>query len=400
MSLLVKVHGKAIVANTILESIYLFIDNEKIQDISPLADCPPGLETVEIPQDQTIVPGFIDVHIHGIAGADVMDATPEALTTMAKALPAEGTTSFLATTMTQHQDQISRALQNAAEFMKDQPDSGQAEVLGIHLEGPFIHPNKKGAQPEAFILKPDTALFSKWQELAKGGIKLVTCAPEMENGLEFISYLHKNGVIASIGHSDAVYDDVKKAVAAGARHVTHLFNGMSGIHHREPGAAGSALLFQELMVELIADGIHVRPELFKLVHGAKGANRIILITDALRAKCLKDGVYDLGGQEASVKDGIATLADGTLAGSTLKMKDAFKNMIEFAALPILDVVQMTSVNPAQQLNIFDRKGSIEIGKDADLTILSSDYDVVLTICRGKIAYNGPKPADGSSGLVY
>ncbi|MEH7012094.1 N-acetylglucosamine-6-phosphate deacetylase [Neobacillus niacini] len=389
LSLLLMVHGKAVLENEVAESIYIFIENGKIQEIGPIKALPSHLENVEkieIPEGQTVVPGFIDVHIHGAAGADTMDATIEALETMAKALPAEGTTSFLATTITQKHENIENALRNAALYLKGHNDSGKADILGVHLEGPFINKKRAGAQPMEYIINPDIELFKHWQELAEGSIKLVTVAPELENGTNFVSYLHENEVIASIGHSDAVYEEMEHAVQAGAKQVTHLFNGMRGIHHREPGVAGSALLFKELMVELIADGIHVRPEVMKLVINAKGTEGMILITDAMRAKCLKNGIYDLGGQDVSVANGKALLADGTLAGSILKMNDSVKNILEAADISLSEAVQMASVNPAKQLNVYDRKGSISVGKDADLTILSNEYQVELTICRGEMAF--------------
>jgi N-acetylglucosamine-6-phosphate deacetylase len=389
LSLLLMVHGKAVLENEVAESIYVFIENGKIQEIGPINALPSHLaniKKVEIARDQYVVPGFIDVHIHGAAGADTMDATIEAIETMAKALPAEGTTSFLATTITQKHESIENALKNAAHYQKGHNDSGKAEVLGVHLEGPFINKKRAGAQPKEYIIDPDIELFKHWQELADGSIKLVTVAPELENGTNFIQYLHETGVSASIGHTDAVYEEMEKAVQAGAKQVTHLFNGMRGIHHREPGVAGSALIFKELMVELIADGIHVRPEVMKLVINAKGPEGMILITDAMRAKCLKNGVYDLGGQDVSVAEGKALLADGTLAGSILKMNDSIKNILNAAEIPISDAVQMASVNPAKQLNLYDRKGSISVGKDADITILSNEYQVELTFCRGEIAY--------------
>jgi N-acetylglucosamine-6-phosphate deacetylase len=389
MNLLLLVYGKAVVENEIKSSIYIYIENGKIQDIGSLSEIPSVYKegpTYEISENEILTPGFIDVHIHGVAGADTMDATTDALTTMAQALPAEGTTSFLATTITQKHENIEKALVNAADYRENHNASGQAEVIGIHLEGPFINTKRKGAQPEEYILDPDIELFKRWQELAKGDIKLVTVAPELENGTEFVRYLHETGVIASIGHTDAVYEEIKTAVEAGAKQVTHLFNGMRGIHHREPGVAGSALIFKELMVELIADGIHVSPEVIKMVLAAKGADGMILITDAMRAKCLKNGIYDLGGQDVHVADGKALLADGTLAGSILKMNDSFKNTMEFADVSLIEAVKMTSVNPAKQLNVFDRKGSITVGKDADLTILSENYQVQLTICRGETAY--------------
>jgi N-acetylglucosamine-6-phosphate deacetylase len=389
MNLLIMVPGKTILEKEIAEAIYIYIENGKIHDIGPINQVPSRFQEVtkiEIPKENTVVPGFIDVHIHGAAGADTMDATPEALTTIAKALPAEGTTSFLATTITQKHENIEKALANAADYCGNDNEPGKAEVLGVHLEGPFINIKRAGAQPKEYIIDPDVELFQHWQQLAAGKIKLVTVAPELENGTDFVRYLNENGVIASIGHSDAIYEEVETAVKAGAKQVTHLFNGMRGLHHREPGVAGSALLFKELMVELIADGIHVRPEIIKLVIDSKGADGMILITDAMRAKCLKSGIYDLGGQDVSVADGKALLADGTLAGSILKMNDSLKNTIEFAQVSLVNAVQMASVNPAKQLKVFDRKGSISPGKDADLTILTNDYQVDLTICRGEIAY--------------
>jgi N-acetylglucosamine-6-phosphate deacetylase len=389
LSLLLMVHGKAVLENEVAESIYILIENEKIKEMGPLKKLPSHLkdvEQIEISAGQNVVPGFIDVHIHGAAGADTMDASIEALETMAKALPAEGTTSFLATTITQKHEKIENALKNAAHYLKSHNNSGKADILGVHLEGPFINVKRAGAQPMEYIIDPDIKLFKQWQELAEGSIKLVTLAPELENGTNFVSYLNENNVIASIGHSDAIYEEMEKAVKAGAKQVTHLFNGMRGIHHREAGVAGSALLFKELMVELIADGIHVTPEVMKLVINAKGTEGMILITDAMRAKCLKNGVYDLGGQDVSVADGKALLADGTLAGSILKMNDSVKNILEAADISLSDTVQMASVNPAKQLNVYDSKGSISVGKDADITILSNDYKVEMTICRGEIAY--------------
>ena len=389
LSLVLMVHGNAVLENEVSRSSYVFIDNGKIREIGPITSLPSHLKNVkkiDIAENQTMVPGFIDVHIHGAAGADTMDATINALETMAKALPAEGTTSFLATTISQKHEKIENALINAAHYLKGHNDSGKADVLGVHLEGPFINKKRAGAQPMEYIMDPDIELFKHWQELAEGSIKLVTVAPELENGTNFVSYLHETGVIASIGHSDAIYEEMEKAVQAGAKQVTHLFNGMRGIHHREPGVAGSALLFKELMVELIADGIHIRPEVMQLVINAKGSEGMILITDAMRAKCLKNGVYDLGGQDVSVADGKALLADGTLAGSILKMNDSIKNILEAAEITLLQAVQMASVNPAKQLNLYDRKGSIAVGKDADITILSNDYQVETTFCRGEIAY--------------
>lgn len=367
---------------------YVKVSNGRIVEVGPINELieEGTLRKITLSPGCSLLPGMIDVHIHGAAGADTMDATEEALATMAAALPQEGTTSFLATTMTQTRNAIEQALTNAAQFIKEKQVAGKAEIVGIHLEGPFISPKRAGAQPPDHIIEPDLDLFKRWQELAKGHIKLVTLAPEEKNGLALTSYLKQTGVTASIGHSDATYQEVDEAIHAGASHVTHLFNGMRGLHHREPGVLGAALLRHELFTEIIADGIHARPEMIQLAYQQKTSKRMILITDSLRAKCLKNGTYDLGGQAVHVDDTKATLADGTLAGSILKMKDAVKNVISYTHCGLENIIEMTAVNPAKQLNIFDRKGSIAVGKDADLVIVDEHLEVVMTFCRGKLAY--------------
>ena len=370
-----------------IEKGFILIKDGKIAETGPLSSLPQHqAEVIDLPEDSIIVPGFIDVHIHGAGGADTMEATTEALTTMASILPEEGTTSFLATTITQDQKAIRKALENAAEYIEHHNQPGKAEVLGLHLEGPFINESRKGAQPAQHIITPDIEQFMRMQEASGNNIRLVTLAPEKENGNKLIAYLAENGVIASVGHSDATYGQMAEAVKAGATHVTHLFNGMRGMHHRDPGVAGAALLFDELKIEIITDGIHVVPEMVDLSIRAKGTDGVILITDSMRAKCLKSGTYDLGGQEVSVADGKALLADGTLAGSILKMKDALKNMIEFTGISLEEAVKLASENPARQLKVFDRKGSIASGKDADLVVLDRNYEVVMSFCRGVSSY--------------
>ncbi|MGP4077407.1 N-acetylglucosamine-6-phosphate deacetylase [Halobacillus sp. K22] len=334
----------------------------------------------------TLVPGFIDVHIHGADGHDVMDSTNEALTGMARSLPAEGTTSFLATTMTQSSENITRALKNIKKYMGSEPTGRQSEILGIHLEGPFLSKNKAGAQPHDHIIPPSTELFDRWQEESGNQIRLVTLAPERSGGSEFIRHVTGQGVVASIGHSEATFDQVEEAVNAGARHVTHLYNQMSGFHHRDPGVVGAALLNKRLKVEMIVDHVHSRPEAVQLAYHHTKAERTILITDAMRAKCLPEGVYDLGGQQVDVKDGEARLDDGTLAGSVLTLQKAVKNMQQHSELPWEDLVRITSLNAAEQLGFDKRKGKIEEGKDADLVLLDENLEVVMTICNGTIAY--------------
>ncbi|XJZ26447.1 N-acetylglucosamine-6-phosphate deacetylase [Bacillota bacterium Lsc_1132] len=367
---------------------YIKINNQKIIELDSLNNLSivDGYEVIDVPADYNAVPGFIDIHIHGVNGADVMDSTPEALDTMAAALPKEGTTSFLATTITQEKKQIEKALRNAGSYINSQRSGGTAEILGIHLEGPFVNPKRAGAQPVQFIAEPNLELFRKWQTMANDKIKLVTLAPEQPGGLELVRFLKENGIIASIGHSDATYEEVVEAINAGANHVTHLFNQMRGLHHREPGVVGAAFLKEELKAELIADGVHVRPEMVELAYKLKGKERIILITDSMRAKCLKNGHYDLGGQDVTVQDGKAVLKDGTLAGSILRLSDAVKNLQNFSGCSLRDAIEMASVNQAKQLNLYDRKGSLAVGKDADIVLLNQDSEVCMTFCRGKLAF--------------
>ncbi|MFT9600234.1 N-acetylglucosamine-6-phosphate deacetylase [Mesobacillus sp.] len=387
MNDLLLTNASVLTQEGMIEKGFIFIQDGKIAETGLASSLPQHqAEVIELPEDSIVVPGFIDVHIHGAGGADTMDATIEALTTMASILPEEGTTSFLATTITQDQKAIMKALENAADYISHHNKPGKAEVLGLHLEGPFINESRKGAQPSEHIILPDISLFLKMQAASGNNIRLVTLAPEKENGCELIAYLAENEVIASVGHSDASYGQMAEAVKAGATHVTHLFNGMRGMHHRDPGVAGAALLFNELKIEMIADGIHVVPEMLDLSIRAKGTDGVILITDSMRAKCLKNGSYDLGGQEVSVADGKALLADGTLAGSILKMKDSLKNMMHFTGISLEEAVKLASENPARQLKIFDRKGSIASGKDADLVVLDRNHEVAMAFCRGVASF--------------
>ncbi len=367
---------------------YIRIAEGKIAEFGPasrLQDTK-GCNVITLPQGSWIIPGMIDVHIHGVDGADTMDATTQALDKMAAALPREGTTCFLATTITQSKESIERALANAADYIANHHAPGKAECVGIHLEGPFLSPGRAGAQPTEYIIHPSVELFRRWQSIAEGHIKLVTLAPEEEGGLELTKYLRDTGVIASIGHSDASYDECVEAIRAGASHVTHLYNGMRGLHHRDPGVVGAAFLREELMVELIADGIHSRPEMVKLAFDEITSDRMILITDSMRAKCLKKGTYDLGGQTVYVTGKEARLSDGTLAGSILKMKDAIQNIKEFTRCSIPQLIQMSASNAAKELGLFERKGSIAVGKDADLVVMNDEWEVQMTLCSGKIAY--------------
>nr|WP_026682037.1 N-acetylglucosamine-6-phosphate deacetylase [Priestia megaterium] len=332
-----------------------------------------------------IIPGFIDGHIHGAAGADVMDATEEALDTMASTLPKEGTTSFLATTITQSPEQIEQALMNVASY-KNKP--GQSDIIGVHLEGPFIEKGKAGAQPLEYIVKPDEKLFNKWQKLSGNKIKTITMAPEHDQNGSFIKRLTKAGINVSAGHTDTDYAGIKQAAAYGVRQLTHLCNAMSGIHHRDIGVVGAAFELEELRAELIADGIHVVPEMLQLIYQNMGSSRLLLITDAMRAKCLPPGNYELGGQPVKVSEDRALLENGTLAGSILKMHEGAQQMLSMKDVSIKNIVEMTAMNPAKQVGMFKTKGSILDGKDADILIVDDQLSIKYTICRGVVAFEG------------
>ena len=341
-------------------------------------------ETIELPKDAVVLPGFIDEHIHGAGGADVMDGSVEALSVMADTLAREGTTTFLATTMTQSPENIHRALTAVKEYRALGRRAG-ARVAGVHLEGPFIAEAHKGAQPAEYIARPSVEIFETYQAASGESIKIVTLAPEVEGAAGLIKYLTARGIISSVGHTSAKFADVERAVSNGASHVTHTFNAQSPLHHREIGVVGSALLMEELACELIADTIHVSVPAMKLLERCKGEN-VILTTDAIRAKGLGDGESELGGQKVYVKNGEARLADGTLAGSVLSMNVALKNIVEKVGVPFERAVKFATENPARALGIFEETGSIEVGKSADFTVLDRDFNVLLTVRDGEIVY--------------
>lgn len=334
--------------------------------------------TQTFPTNYHLIPGMIDMHIHGANGADVMDASPQALNTIIHALPAEGTTAFVPTTMTQHKDKITEALENIA----NNATTDGAEILGINLEGPFISRQKLGAQSGRWVLEPDTKLFDQWQQISGNKIKNVTIAPEEKGTLDLIKHLHNHGVIASLGHSNCSYEKAVAGIAAGASNATHLFNAMSNIHHRFPGLPTAVLLDDSVTVEIIADGIHLHPAIIQLIFKIKGPDKIILITDSIRAKFLDDGTYELGGQKIKVVDYTVTLEDGTLAGSTLTMDRALRNVMKFTGCSLTDAITMATKNPAEKLGVFNRKGSLAPNKDGDIVILDDKYQVVMTMCKG------------------
>lgn len=329
-----------------------------------------------------VIPGLIDLHVHASAGSDMMDATPAAIHTMAKFFVQHGVTSYLPTTTTDLSPAINAAIQNVISLA--QPQAG-AQHLGVYLEGPYLDSKFRGAQREDWLRLPDPQEYEQWFET--GGIRLVALAPELPGAIEMIERGTRQGIRFSIGHSAASYEQVIQAADHGLSQATHTFNGMTGLHHREPGAAGAVLTDERIYAEIISDGIHLHPAVVKLVVKAKGVDRTILITDALRAAGLKDGDYKFVGQIVQVRDGIARTSRGSLAGSTLTLDVALRNVMRFAGLSINDALRMGTTTPAEALGLSSRKGVIQPGADADLALVDPDLNVRATIVNGKLVYD-------------
>ncbi len=367
------VDGQGIISTDILF-------DEKIEKIGV---CDLAAEEIRIPEGAIVLPGFIDQHIHGAGGADTMDGTTEALATIAKAVATEGTVAFLATTMTESYENILCAMNAVREYGEGKDG---ARLIGIHLEGPFIAESHKGAQPSEYVAKPDTRVFDAYNEASGNRIKIVTLAPEEDGALALISHLAERGIVASIGHTDAGFADIDAAIKSGAKNITHTYNAQRALHHREIGTVGSGMLFDELACELIADTVHVSIPAVKLLDKCKPDGKLVLVTDAMRAKGLPDGESELGGQKVFVKNGEARLADGTLAGSVLRMNAALKNMVEKVGLTLEKACDLATMNPAKALGIETETGSISEGKRADFAVLDKEFNVLYTLRGGEIIY--------------
>lgn len=381
--------GTIITPFQILKDKVIFIRKGKIIAIKNKKDViiPSDAEVIDA-RDRFVVPGFIDLHVHGGGGSDIMDGRYEAVKQVAATHSRFGTTAFLPATMTMGKDKIIESLKSVNEaFVKG---TGAAEVLGVHLEGPYINPEKKGAQKEEDIRGPSIEEFLEFNEISGNLIRLITIAPEMPGAIDFICWLEKQKVIASVGHSNATYGQVQKGIKAGLTHVTHTFNAMSGLDHRRPGVVGATLSSPKLIVEMIADLIHLHPVAMKILVKAKGIEDVILITDAIRATGRPEGTYDLGGQEVIVSNGQARLKNGTLAGSVLTMDKAVRNLINEVGIPLPEAIQMATFNPAKCLGVEGKKGSLEPGKDADIVILDKKLEVEQTIIKGKVVYKRKK----------
>jgi N-acetylglucosamine-6-phosphate deacetylase len=341
-----------------------------------------GCETIDA-RGLYITPGLVDVHIHGYLGDDASDGNADGLRRIARALLANGVTSFLPTTMTMPWDVLEKAFAAVRTVMNESAKTGfsGAQILGCHAEGPFINPEKKGCQDSAAILPPDADKALEHQDV----IRLMTIAPEMPGGMAFIRRLtSESGITLSMGHTAATYEQALAAFHAGVTHVTHLFNAMTGLHHRNPGTVGAAL-GHDVTCELIADTFHVHPGLFRVLRDLKG-NRLALVTDCTRAGGLKDGAYTLGGQTFHVNGMECRLADGTIAGSVLKLNEAVRNMRIHADIPLYEAVAMASANPAASIGADKTKGALEAGRDADIVLMDGECRVYQVYLKGCNAY--------------
>lgn len=358
----------------------LIIEGDRIKDIVHKdSEMLNDLEQIDV-QGRYISPGFIDLHIHGSRGSDVMDGTFEDINNISKAISEFGVTSFLGTTMSMPKESIINALIN----IRDNKDNVEgAKLLGVHLEGPFINDAYKGAQASEYIIPPDYSMVEPYLDI----IKLITLAPEVEGGFEFIEKIkNETNIIVSMGHTGASFEIAKLSIEKGVGYATHTFNGMTGLHHRKPGAVG-AILSSDIYSEIIADTIHVHTGLFQMFIDIKTKEKVILVTDCVMAGCLKCGEYELGGQKIIVDENSSRLEDGTLAGSILTLNKAIKNVITNTDYPLYDVVNLATRNPATVLGIEKDYGSIEKDKFADITVFDDSFEVAMTIVNGEIIKN-------------
>ena len=375
------INGKIILPDSVICGKSLAFDIESGTIYGIVDELPAGAHIIDA-QGNYVAPGLIDIHIHGYLGEDTSDAKPEGIKKIAYGVAENGVTAFLPTTMTVSKEQIINAL-NAVRSLKEESKTWNgAEIIGVHAEGPFINPSKKGAQAEENILTPDADFIIENSDI----ITSVTLAPEMDEGHKCIKKLAaESDVLVSMGHTDAKFEEAMSAVRDGINHATHLFNAMSALAHRNPGVVGAALACDNVSVEVIADTFHINPGLYSIIAKVKG-DKMVLITDCTRAGGMPDGEYDLGGQPIFLKGIQCRLADGTIAGSVLRLNHAVKNVLDHTGLPVYEVFKMASLNPAKAIRCENRIGSLEKGKDADIIITDENINVIRTIKKGKTIY--------------
>jgi N-acetylglucosamine-6-phosphate deacetylase len=378
--------GKVVTPGGIIEDGVVLCEDAKIKFAGSSKDAEPEPNSQIVnAAGKVVMPGFIDTHFHGSGGDDVMANGAEGIRRISRALLKFGATGFLATTIAARHEELMRAVEDT--IAAEEKDALAAEILGLHVEGPYINVKFKGAQPEWGIRDPNFDECNQLLDAAAGRIKIMTIAPELPGGLEMIRLLNQAGVAASVGHSEADYDTALAAIEAGATRATHLFNAMSGVHHRKPGLAAAVLNEPGICAEMICDGVHVNPRMVALAWKAKGRDAMALVTDATAAQGVGDGVFTLGDFQIQVRGPLCTLMDGvTIAGSVLTMNRAVGNAIGFTGMSLIDAAHTASMLPAQVCGVADRKGSIEAGKDADLAILNPDFSVSHTIRAGAVGY--------------
>ena len=372
-------NAKIILKDRIVEGKALAY-SDKIEAITCECAIPEGAEVIDA-KGAYVAPGFIDIHIHGYLGEDASDGSAEGIRKMAEGIAKNGVTSWLPTTMTVSKAELEKAFEVISSLMEESKTWNGATILGVNAEGPYINPKKKGAQAEEHILKPEASFFKKYASL----IKIATLAPETDENLSCIRELARDtDILLSMGHTDATYEQAIKAIQNGVKHVTHLFNAQTALQHRNPGVVGAALS-TDVTAELICDTFHIHKGLFSLVAAAKG-DKLVLITDCTRGGGMPDGEYTLGGQKIYVKGIECKLEDGTIAGSVLKMNDAVYNVLNNTTLSVPQVVAAASLAPAKAIGVDKTKGSIEVGKDADLIIADENFRIKKTIIGGEIRY--------------
>jgi N-acetylglucosamine-6-phosphate deacetylase len=369
----------------------VFIEDGLISAVSSRAqqEVPGNATVVDLAHDSPdaiLAPGFVDIHMHGGAGLDVMRASPAELPRLNTFLTTHGVTGYFPTTVAAPLDQTCRALERladsieAAQVSAGNSDAGQARPLGIHLEGPFLSHKRRGVHPPEYLVEPTLQVFELLWQAARGHVRMMTIAPELPGALEVIAEAARRNVCVSIGHSDASMETARSAVQAGARHATHTFNAMRPLDHREPGIVGEVLTSKRLSADIIVDGIHVDPEVVQIFLRMKGLERAVLITDATAAAGMPDGTYQLGPIQVEVKDGRCTM-DGKLAGSVLTMDRAVRNVIQFAGWSLQDAVRAATLNPALAAGLAHH-GRLAPGAEANLVVLSPSGEVQKTMVRG------------------